>query len=70
MTQKEMVKHLITNSSQALCDDCIAELLGFPQRQTANRYAREWSAEGAIRRSAFKEQCDRCKSDKLVNKRI
>ena len=70
MTQKEMVKHLIANSSQALCDDCIAELLGFPQRQTANRHARDWNAQGKIKRSPLKEQCDRCKSVKLVNKRF
>ena len=70
MTQKEKVKQLITNSNYALCDDCIADLLGLSQRQTANRYARELNAQGVIKRSSHKEQCDRCKSDKLVNKRI
>lgn len=70
MTQREMIKQLITSGDQALCDDCIAELLGFSQRQTANQYARLMNAQGEIKRSQFKEQCDRCKAIKLVNRRI
>lgn len=70
MTQKEKVKQLIANSNYALCDNCIADILKFPKRQMANQYARELNAQGLIKRSEYKEQCGRCKSDKLVNKRI
>lgn len=71
MTKKKELEQLIINGNyNALCDNCIAELLEFPQRQMANQYARELNARGLIKRSEHKEQCDLCKSDKLVNKRV
>ena len=68
MTKIKKMKELIENSNQALCDDCLKELLGFQHRQQSNGYARTLSKRGEINRSEGKEQCDRCKADKLVNK--
>lgn len=70
MTKIEMMRELIVSSNQALCDDCLKELLGFNHRQQSNGYAHTLSKRGEIKRSEDSEQCDRCKSDKLVNKCI
>lgn len=68
MTKIKKMKELIESSNQALCDDCLKELLGFNRSQQANGYAHTLSERGEIKRSEDKEQCDRCKADKLVNK--
>ncbi len=48
------------------CDDCIAERLGYPQRQMAGIYARHHRDAGTITR--IKGQCSLCKSErKFVN---
>lgn len=70
MTKIKMMKELIESSNQALCDNCLKELLGFNRSQQANGYAHTLSERGEIKRSEDKEQCDRCKADKLVNKCI
>lgn len=70
MTKIKMMKELIESSNQALCDNCLKELLGFNHSQQANEYAHILSERGEIKRSKDKEQCDRCKADKLVNKRF
>lgn len=65
MTQKEQTLSFIQENKSSVCDDCLAEMLGIPQRQTANRYCRELSKEKTIIRQ--EGSCDLCKKDKLVN---
>jgi len=65
MTQKEQLLSYLQNYNGSICDDCLAELLSIPQRQTTNRYCREYSKENKIRRD--EGCCTFCKKDKLVN---
>lgn len=51
-------------SPEAICDDCIAQRLGLPLRQHANRGTRELSAERDYRRR--KDRCGLCGLETLV----
>ena len=65
MTILHDVERLVLRlAPQAVCDDCIAERLGFSVRQHANHKTRELAGSNGFVRS--KDACSLCGATKLV----
>jgi len=67
MTNKKKVLKYLSNIQKSICDDCLASILNFPQRQAANQICNDLSNQGIIERQT--STCHICKKAKLVNRK-